>query len=155
MRPLMATDAETLLERGVAVGRDTFAMLQRTTGWDSGRLDRTVCHQVGAAHRRRMLEVLGIPAERDHVTFPWLGNTGSAALPVTLADAATRGVLQPGDRLGLLGIGSGINCIMLGVEWRRSLVRGELWPGGGALVARQPLEEERRRWEVSSPMPGN
>ena len=28
-----------------------------------------------------------------------------------------RGFLRPGDRVGLLGIGSGLNCLMLGVEW--------------------------------------
>ena len=25
--------------------------------------------------------------------------------------------LRPGDRVGFLGIGSGLNCLMLGVEW--------------------------------------
>ena len=29
------------------------------------------------------------------------------------------GHLQPGDRVAMLGIGSGINVIMLGVEWQR------------------------------------
>ena len=26
-------------------------------------------------------------------------------------------IVQPGDRVGFLGIGSGLNCLMLGLEW--------------------------------------
>jgi len=28
-----------------------------------------------------------------------------------------RGLDQGGDRVGFLGIGSGLNCLMLGLEW--------------------------------------
>ena len=38
------------------------------------------------------------------------------------AAAAKQGRLQSGDRVALLGIGSGINVIMLGVQWRQGLV---------------------------------
>jgi 3-oxoacyl-[acyl-carrier-protein] synthase-3 len=69
-----------------------------------------------------MLESLGLPAEMDFITFPWLGNTGSAALPVTWAIAAKENKIETGDKLALLGIGSGINCIMLGLEWNKSVV---------------------------------
>ena len=47
----------------------------------------------------------------------WGWNTGTAALPVAAALAQERGFLEPGHRVGLLGIGSGLNCIMLGVDW--------------------------------------
>ena len=39
------------------------------------------------------------------------------SLPLTAALAEEREFLQPGDRVGLLGIGSGLNCLMLGIEW--------------------------------------
>ena len=60
---------------------------------------------------------LGLDPARDFVTYPTLGNTGSAALPTTLALAEQAGRLSPGDRVALLGIGSGINVVMAGVEW--------------------------------------
>ena len=41
-----------------------------------------------------------------------LGIAGDVA-----AMAAERGFLRPGDRVGFLGIGSGLNCLMLGLEW--------------------------------------
>ena len=51
------------------------------------------------------------------MTFEFLGNVGTVSLPITAAIASERGFLERGDRVGLLGIGSGLNCVMLGVEW--------------------------------------
>ena len=87
-------------------------------------IDRTICHQVGSTHQRLMLESLGLPLENDYATYPWLGNTGSVALPVTLALAAERGFLRRQQHVALLGIGSGINCLMASVQWQRALVGG-------------------------------
>jgi len=39
------------------------------------------------------------------------------SVPITAARAAEAGVLRAGDRVGLLGIGSGLSCMMLGIEW--------------------------------------
>ncbi|MEL6179981.1 MAG: 3-oxoacyl-[acyl-carrier-protein] synthase III C-terminal domain-containing protein, partial [Myxococcota bacterium] len=55
--------------------------------------------------------------ERDFVAYDFLGNTGTVALPLALALADERGFVEPGDRVGLFGIGSGLNCLMLGVDW--------------------------------------
>ena len=44
-------------------------------------------------------------------------NTGSASLPVTLAMGVETDVLGKGDKAALLGIGSGLNCLMMGIEW--------------------------------------
>jgi 3-oxoacyl-[acyl-carrier-protein] synthase-3 len=32
-----------------------------------------------------------------------------------------RGHANPGDNIALLGIGSGINCVMLAVQWQKTL----------------------------------
>ncbi len=126
MQPLMDTDAERLLHAGLDAGVDTFAPLLRETGWDRNDFDVTVCHQVGGRHRQAMLESLGLTVDRDFATFPWLGNTGSVALPSALGVAASWGRVQPDQRVGLLGIGSGINCVMLGVRWGEVMVTGNV-----------------------------
>lgn len=125
MRPLMQTDSERLMAEGIATGAATFAEFLAAANWSRDDLDRTVCHQVGAGHRKLMCEALGIDPDRDFTTLQWLGNTGSVALPITLARAAEEGFLQTGDNVGLLGIGSGINCVMLAVRWQKSLVLGD------------------------------
>ena len=65
-----------------------------------------------------MFESLGLDPAIDFATLETLGNTGAAALPVTMALGIEQGRLQAGDRVAMLGIGSGINCLMLAVEWQ-------------------------------------
>ena len=122
MQPLMATDSEQLMREGIATGVQTFSQFLREGDWSTGDLQRTFCHQVGEGHRRQMLESLSLPLASDFSTLNWLGNTGSVALPITMAIGLEQGFVQSGDRLGLLGIGSGINCLMMAVEWQRTLV---------------------------------
>ena len=128
MQPLMQTDSQKLMQDGVAAGVETFEAFLKETGWSRADIQKTFCHQVGAAHRKLLLESLGLPAANDFATFDTLGNTGSAALPVTMALGAEAGHLQPGDHAALLGIGSGINVLMLAVEWQKSLVGRGFWP---------------------------
>jgi 3-oxoacyl-[acyl-carrier-protein] synthase-3 len=123
-QPLMSTDSNELLLQGVQTGVTTFEKFLTSTQWQRSDIDRTVCHQVGVAHQKLMLESLRLPLDRDFATYPILGNTGSAALPISLALAAETGFIPAGARVGLLGIGSGINSIMLGCQWNRSLVQG-------------------------------
>lgn len=122
MHPLMQTDSERLMQQGIATGQQTFAPFLAETEWAAGRPSKTFCHQVGSTHRRLMLESLGLSAADDYSTLTWLGNTGAAALPITMALGIEDGWLARGDRVGMLGIGSGINCLMLAVEWEQSLV---------------------------------
>jgi 3-oxoacyl-[acyl-carrier-protein] synthase-3 len=126
MQPLMDTDSEKLMAEGIATGASAFEQLLSASSWKRDSVDRTICHQVGSRHRQAMLEAMGLPMERDSVTFPQLGNTGSVALPLTLAAAQTRGELQPGDRVAMLGIGSGINSVMLASTWQNVPVAGNL-----------------------------
>lgn len=126
MQPLMDTDSEQLLEHGVATGAAAFKRFVQATGWQPGTIDRSICHQVGGKHRELMLAAMGLDVERDYATFPWLGNTGSVALPLTLAAAAHYGHLSPQSRVGLFGIGSGINSVMLAADWQLTPVAGNL-----------------------------
>ena len=120
----MNTDSETLMREGIRVAEQTFAEFLKCLGWTVGDVDKTFCHQVGRAHRKLMLDSLGVSPEVDYITLETLGNTGSVALPMTAAVGIENGHLQPGDRVGLLGIGSGINVIMLGVEWQKRVIVG-------------------------------
>jgi 3-oxoacyl-[acyl-carrier-protein] synthase-3 len=113
----MQTDSERLLEAGVALARETWADFRSAVAWDPAASDRFICHQVGAAHRRQLYAALGLDVARDYSTFPTWGNVGSVSLPATLAAAAGAGAVRPGDRVALLGIGSGLNCQMLALEW--------------------------------------
>lgn len=139
MTPLMETDSEQLLVAGIATGKAAFEQFSRVIGEESeyverpGKIERTICHQVGSAHRKLMLQTLGLAQDNDYATYPWLGNTGSVALPLTLAMAAKTRFIQAGQETALLGIGSGINSLMMGVKVNHLPVAGEL--DGAALQA--------------------
>lgn len=120
LETFMQTDSEALMRQGVAAGVETFDRFLAAAGWEPDDIDRSFCHQVGVAHRKLMLESLKLNPQIDFATVETLGNTGSAALPVTMAIGIEQGRLRAGDRVAMLGIGSGINCLMLGVEWQQN-----------------------------------
>lgn len=117
LTPFMETHAGDVLKHGVDLGLKTWIAFLKKLGWNNEQIDKVICHQVGAGHRDAVLNGFGIGLEKDFSTFPFLGNIGTVSLPITAAIAEEREFLQPGDRVGFLGIGSGLNCLMLGVEW--------------------------------------
>lgn len=120
LETIMRTDSEQLMRRGIAAGAATFERFLAASGWEPTDIDRTFCHQVGVAHRKMMFESLGLNPAIDFATLETLGNTGSAALPITMALGIEQGRLRKYDRVALLGIGSGINCLMLAVDWQHA-----------------------------------
>ena len=113
----MVTDATVLMEHGIALGVETWYAFLEEMGWSVEQVDRTICHQVGGPHREQVMRAIGIPLDKDFQTFEYLGNIGTVSLPITAAIAEERGVLQRNQRVAMLGIGSGLNCLMLGLEW--------------------------------------
>lgn len=113
----MSTDAISVLKHGVVLGMQTWEAFLRELDWRSGDIDAVICHQVGKQNRESILRALSIPEEMDFSTYEYLGNMGTVSLPLTAAVAAERGILERGQRVAFLGIGSGLNCLMLGWEW--------------------------------------
>ncbi|MCE5269217.1 MAG: 3-oxoacyl-ACP synthase III [Planctomycetaceae bacterium] len=120
---LMSTDSEMLMREGIAAAKTTFDAFLGELAWAVGDIQKTFCHQVGRAHQRLLFETLGLDPRVDFATLEYLGNTGSVALPTTAAIGIEQQRVAPGDRVALLGIGSGINVVMLGMEWGKK--RGE------------------------------
>jgi 3-oxoacyl-[acyl-carrier-protein] synthase-3 len=116
-RDFMSTDATAVLKYGVSLGKKTFDALTSGLNWAAASIDKVVCHQVGGAHRAGILQTIGVPEEKDFSTYEYLGNIGTVSLPLTAAIADERGFLEKGDKVAFLGIGSGLNCLMLGWEW--------------------------------------
>lgn len=116
-RPRMQTDSEALLHAGVNLAERTWEQTRRTLNWTNADVHKTFTHQVGRAHRRLLYDRLGLDLGLDFSTVEFLGNTGAAALPLTTAIGIERGHVLPGDNVALLGIGSGLNALMLGMKW--------------------------------------
>ena len=132
MAPTMDTDSEKLMHEGCQIGAANFEPYLSELAWSRDDINKTVCHQVGPTHRKSMFDALKMDTSKDFTTVEWLGNTGSVALPITMAIAAEQGHLQTNDNVGMFGIGSGINCVMLGCHWQRAIV-GTKTPAPGAV----------------------
>jgi 3-oxoacyl-[acyl-carrier-protein] synthase-3 len=114
---VMRTDSVGVLQHGVTLGIETFRAFKAELNWADDKPDKVICHQVGAAHQRTILESIGVDPTKDFSTYRYLGNIGTVSLPITAAIADERGFLQSGECVGFLGIGSGLNCLMLGLQW--------------------------------------
>lgn len=114
---LMSTDSEVLLEKGVETAAQCWQEFLRTLGWSKESIHRFFCHQVGRAHAQLLFGTLALDPARNFETLSELGNVGSVSAPITMAMGVERGMLNAGERAALLGIGSGINSLMLGIEW--------------------------------------
>ncbi len=114
---LMSTDSELLLEKGVETAALCWQTFQQALDWQPETIDRFFCHQVGRAHAQLLFERLQLDEGKNFETLPLLGNVGSVSAPITLALGIDQGALLPGQRGAVLGIGSGINSLMLGIDW--------------------------------------
>ena len=114
---IMETDSVAVLNNGVPLGIETFNQFKAQFNLTPSQPDKVICHQVGATHQRTILDAINIPMEKDFTTFKFLGNMGTVSLPLTAAVAQERDFMKPDDLVGFLGIGSGLNCLILGVKW--------------------------------------
>ncbi len=114
---IMNTDSELLMKYGIETADKTWIKFKEETGWENSTPDCICTHQVGSAHRKLLFETLGLNLEKDYPTLSDFGNTGSVSSPMTFAMAVENRKISEGDKVAILGIGSGINCTMLGVEW--------------------------------------
>ncbi len=113
----METDAETLLAGGCELAAETWISFREALGWTNADVDRVYMHQVGATHRDRLFEATGLDRSLDFSTFEFLGNVGSVSLPLTMAMGVERNPPAAESNVAMLGIGSGLSCVMLGVRW--------------------------------------
>lgn len=113
----MKTHAESLLNSGCDLAKPAWAELRQTLNWSNGEPHRVYCHQVGSAHRERLFEALDMTPKDGFSTFEFLGNVGSVSLPLTMAMGIESNPPPPGEQIAMLGIGSGLTSVMLGVQW--------------------------------------
>ena len=114
---LMMTDSETLMQRGVETAAKTWSKFKQETSWENDTPNVFCTHQVGTAHKKLLFNTLNLDLQKDFPILESYGNSGSVSCPMTIALAAENKILKKGDKLAALGIGSGINSTILGVEW--------------------------------------
>ncbi|UMP06847.1 beta-ketoacyl-ACP synthase III [Amycolatopsis sp. EV170708-02-1] len=77
-------------------------------GWQPADVDRLVAHQANARIIGVLGDELGLPPDRVLSNIETVGNTGSASIPLLLAQAAADGLLTLGQRVLLTAFGGGL-----------------------------------------------
>ena len=113
----MVTDTRMLLIEGVKLAQKTFVAAKIALGWAVDELDQFVIHQVSQVHTQAFIKAFGIDPKKVLTIFGEHGNIGPASVPIVLSKLREMGRLKKGDRVALLGIGSGLNCSMAEVVW--------------------------------------
>jgi acyl-CoA:acyl-CoA alkyltransferase len=111
---LMHTDLKGLLDAGIGLSLDMWREAATEFDWARG-MSRYVMHQVSKVHTAAMCDRFGVDDALVPKTFPTRGNLGPASVPFTLA--GEQGSLVDGDRVLLMGIGSGLNASCLEIAW--------------------------------------
>ncbi|MFT2818077.1 3-oxoacyl-ACP synthase III [Leifsonia sp. A12D58] len=109
----MFTDAKALLKGGMELVVSAWTESKRD--WDWSGMHRYILHQVSDVHTNAILKATGIDRARVPLTYPKFGNVGPASIPITLAAEADN--LKSGDRVLLMGVGSGLNTAMMEIVW--------------------------------------
>ena len=113
----MVTDTRMLLIEGMKLAQKTFVAARQALGWAADELDQFVMHQVSQVHTKAFITAFNIDPKKVLTIFGEHGNIGPASVPIVLSKLKELGRLKKGDRIALLGIGSGLNCSMAEVVW--------------------------------------
>ena len=109
----MFTNAKALLKGGLDLVFSAWKEAQRDWNWTS--MDRYIIHQVSDVHTDSIIKATGMDRARVPLTYPRFGNVGPASIPITLAEESSK--LDRGDRVLLMGVGSGLNTAMMELAW--------------------------------------
>lgn len=113
----MFTNAKKLLNHGMELALRTWTKAREVMAWTPENIDHFIIHQVGKAHTERFARTLGIDLAKIFRLYPNHGNIGPAGVPIVLSKLIEEHRLTTGDRIALMGIGSGINCTMSEIVW--------------------------------------
>jgi 3-oxoacyl-[acyl-carrier-protein] synthase-3 len=113
----MVTNTRELLVAGLDLAGRTWAKAAEELGWSVDAFDHFVIHQVSKTHSEKFAGILGLDMDKIYRLYPSFGNIGPAGVPIVLSKLADEGRLVEGDRIALMGIGSGLNCTMAEAVW--------------------------------------
>ena len=115
---VMQTHASALLDAGIHIAKHAWNDFKSAMAWDEQTPHHIITHQVSLQHQKKLYEALQLDSNKNIATFQRFGNTGSVALPISLCYGVETGQIKPNKRVLLLGIGSGLSTLMLGILWQ-------------------------------------
>ncbi len=113
----MRTDVLGLLSSSLDIAKELWLAGQSGEYFNDRAVALYAVHQVSEVHTRRVGEVLGVDQAKVPRIFPKFGNTDPSSIPMVLSKEVEAGRVKEGDRISLLGFGSGLNAAAYEVIW--------------------------------------
>ncbi|MBC61130.1 MAG: 3-oxoacyl-ACP synthase III [Zetaproteobacteria bacterium] len=113
----METDTTGLMKQGLALTASSWEKFKKEMEWDNDTPSHILTHQISRSHHEKCFSLLNIDPKKGYSFLKNMGNTGSAGAPLSLALEAEKNTFKKDEYIALLGIGSGINTMMLGIVW--------------------------------------
>lgn len=108
---------KALSSKLVHVARDTISELLERAHRTIGTVDVLACTQPRRWFPHAVAEAIGLPIEKAPHTFDELAHIGGCGPVVNLLEARSRGMLAPGARVLLFGMGAGITRTAVLIDW--------------------------------------
>ncbi|MBZ0306332.1 MAG: 3-oxoacyl-ACP synthase III [Anaerolineae bacterium] len=113
----MITDSKRLLHAGINLSAQMRDKMLEQIGRDPNDFEEIVVHQVSQVHTDALVEAIHLDNEKILRIYPEFGNMGPVGIPAVLYKSVDSGRVKKGDRIGLYGIGSGVNSMAMEVVW--------------------------------------
>lgn len=109
-------DGRALQEAFLELGPDPVMALLERNGWTWNDFDLVAIHQVALPYLPPIFERLGVPDDKTVITIADHGNLASVTLPLQLALARDRGMVEEGSLVLLIGLAGGISLGLMAVR---------------------------------------
>ena len=113
----MKTDTRGLLMAGLDVAKETYQEAYAQFAFQDENIDMYAIHQISQVHTQMVEDLLGLDPDKIPRIFPMFGNTGPASIPMLISKEVDAGRLSDGQRVVMLGMGSGINASAYELTW--------------------------------------
>lgn len=106
---LMKGITDTINQIHIGMISNTYHYLE----WSPQDIDILACHQVGKRSVQALCQIAEVPESKTPITYRNFGNTATCTIPMALYFAKPK----VGDKILLMGGGSGLSSFQGGIEW--------------------------------------
>lgn len=89
----------------------------KENGWDLASFDHIFTHQISANSFKLLADNTNLDESKFRKIFKKYGNTVSASIPLSIADAMHSGSLNKGDKILVIGLAAGLSASVQTMIW--------------------------------------
>ncbi len=132
----MITDSNRIFNGALTHYPKMLKDLLRDIDWEINDIKFFIYHQASLKIIHRAAELINCPLKKCSITLDRYGNMASVSVPFTLKTVIDSGAINYGDKIVLLGFGSGLSFSMMALE---AVNTGALWAGNSETNSKVPV----------------